>query len=286
MHPPNAGETLRLFLIGKHQLKTRVARVAVVQTDSELGKKKENLGSIRRTTAALAKREVDIACFPELATTGYALYEKWHRFSENIPGPTADELGRISREHGVSLIVGMPEREEKGKRFFDSAVLTDPRGDLVGVYRKVHLWDKERTYFSPGTHFPVFKTSHGKIGIGICYDVEFPEPARIMAMAGAELLVFPSAQPRSMRRQIDVYAKSRAAENCVFVAFANKTGEEGDLAYLGSSQVTSPTCRVLARVRKGTGYAIAELDFQELVEQRKLLPYLEQRVPSTYGPLR
>ncbi len=261
-------------------------RVAVVQTDSKLGKKKDNLRSILETTAALAKREVDIACFPELATTGYALYERWHSFSETIPGPTTDELARISKEHGVSLIVGMPERDEKGKRFFDSAVLTDQVGDLVGVYRKVHLWDKERTYFTPGTRFPVFRTRHGKIGIGICYDFEFPEPARIMAVAGAELLFFPSAQPRSMRTQIDVYAKSRAAENCVFVAFSNRTGKEGDLEFLGSSQVTSPSCRVLAKVPKGTGYAIAELDFQELVEQRKLLPYLEQRVPSTYAPLR
>ncbi len=180
----------------------------------------------------------------------------------------------------------MQERDEKGRQFFDSAVLTDQAGDLVGFYRKVHLWDKERKYFTHGTHFPVFKTRHGKIGIGICYDIEFPEPARVMAMAGAELLFFPSAQPRSMRRRIDIYARSRAAENCVFIAFSNRTGREGEMEYLGSSQVASPSCKVLAKVPKGTGYAIAELDFQELVGQRKLLPYLEQRVPSTYGSLR
>lgn len=261
-------------------------RVAVVQTDSKLGEKRENLRSIRKTTAALAKREVDIACFPELATTGYALYERWHGVSETIPGPTTDELGRISKEHGVSLIVGLPERDVERKLFFDSAVLTDQAGDFKGVYRKVHLWDRERTYFSPGTDFPVFSTPRGKIGIGVCYDIEFPEPARIMAMEGAELLFFPSAQPRTMRRRIEVYAKSRASENCVFIAFSNRTGKEAGLEFLGSSQITSPSCRVLARVSNGTGYAIADLDLHQLVEQRKVLPYLSQRVPSAYGPLR
>jgi predicted amidohydrolase len=256
-------------------------KVAVVQPRLKLGRKDANLRTIARETARLAKREVGIACFPELATSGYALYEKWPKFAEPVPGPTTDKLGRVAREHGIHLIFGMPEKGE-GEAIHDSAVLLGPGGDVDGVYRKVHLWDKERVYFTRGDGFQPFRTKFGKIGIGICYDIEFPEAARAMALTGAKLLFFPSAEPSSMRRLMRVYVKSRAAENCVFVAFANYSGKEADLTYLGASQIASPTGDVLAFVKGQVGSAVAELDFKDLDKLRVLLPYLEQRVPSTY----
>jgi len=239
-------------------------KVAVVQSAAKLGDKEANMRSIARVSKALARLGVDIACFPELVTTGYALYKEWPKYSEEIPGPTTDSLGKTAREHGMHLVVGMPELATRERECYDSAVLIDYSGDVAGVYRKVHLWDKERMYFAPGNRFPVFKTRLGRVGIGICYDLEFPEPARVMALAGASLIFYPSAQPSSMRRRIDVYAKSRAAENCVFVAFSNLAGRDGSLVYLGGSQITSPTCKVLARVGKGVGYAVADVDFRDL----------------------
>jgi predicted amidohydrolase len=259
--------------------------VAVVQSNCRLGDKKANLQHIKDTTARLGKQEVDIVCFPELVTTGYALDEKWFDFSEPIIGQTTEAVTKIAREHGTYLIFGMPERDEDGKRIYDSAVLVSPEGRISGVYRKVHLWATERTYFTAGDRFPIFKTKFGNIGIGICYDMEFPEPARIMAVAGADLIFFPSAQPNTMWRHIDVYAKSRAAENCVFVAFSDRVGQEGKLVYLGRSQVVSPSCKVLSRVKNGSGFATAHVDFQELKRLRSNLPYLEQRIPAMYGML-
>jgi len=256
-------------------------KVAVAQPRLKLGDRDANLLSIGKEAAVFSRREVDIACFPELATTGYALYDKWPKFAEPVPGPTTDRLGKVARDNGLYLIAGMPEKGE-GKAIFDSAVLLNPRGDISGVYRKVHLWDRERTYFSRGDRFRVFRTELGTIGIGICYDLEFPEPTRVMAIAGAKLIFFPSAQPRSMRRQIRVYAKSRAAENCVFLAFSNMSGREADQTYMGDSQITSPSCELLAEVKGANGSAIAEVDFKDLEEQRIQLPYLEQLVPSSY----
>lgn len=256
-------------------------KVAVAQPPLKLGQKDANLSSISKETAALAKRDVDIVCFPELASTGYALYDKWPKFSEPVPGHTTDALGRVANEHGVHLIFGMPEKGE-GREIHDSAVLLGPEGDVEGVYRKVHLWDKERIYFTRGDGFKSFQTKFGRIGIGICYDIEFPEAARAMALTGAQLLFFPSAEPSSMRELIPVYAKSRAAENCVFLAFSNMAGAEADLKYLGASQITSPAGKVLALVKGRTGSAVAKVDFKDLDRQRVLLPYLEQRVPSAY----
>lgn len=255
-------------------------KVAVVQPKIGLGRKESNLRSIARAAISLSKLEVDLACFPELVTTGYALYERWPKVAEEIPGPTTNLLAKASREAGMYLVVGMPER--KGAAIFDSAVLSNPSGDVEGVYRKVHLWDKERVYFTRGDRFSTFKIRHGKIGIGICYDIEFPEAARTMAVDGASLLLFPSAQPKNMTRRLPIYAKSRASENCAFVACANLVGNEADLTYLGRSLITSPDCEILADVRSQPGSAVAELDFNDLESFRKELPYLEQRVPSTY----
>ncbi len=256
-------------------------KVAVAQPALKLGQKDANLRTMSKEMASLARRGVDIVCFPELASTGYALYDKWPKFSEPVPGHSTDTLGRVAKEHGVHMIFGMPEKGE-GKAIHDSAVLLGPEGDVDGVYRKVHLWDKERIYFTRGEGFKSFRTKLGRIGIGICYDIEFPEAARAMAMTGAQLLFFPSAEPSSMRQLIPVYAKSRAAENCVFLAFSNLSGAEADLTYLGASQITSPAGKVLASVRGRTGSAVADVDFKDLDKQRVLLPYLEQRVPSTY----
>lgn len=102
-------------------------------------------------------------------------------------------------------------------------------------------------------------------------------------MNGAKLLLFPSAQPKWMDRHIDVYAASRAAENCSFVAFSNLWGREPGLVYLGHSQIVSPGCEILAEVKNGHGCAVADVDFRKLGKYTSHLPYLEQRVPSAYG---
>jgi predicted amidohydrolase len=256
-------------------------RVAVGQPRTKLGQKQYNLQSISAMTRSLARRDVDLACFPELCTTGYALYERWPEFAEPVPGPTTEVLGKAAADAGTYLVFGMPEIGGGGA-IYDSAVLIDPKGEVAGTYRKVHLWDREREFFARGDDFTVFETKHGKLGIGICYDLEFPEAARAMAVGGARLLLFPSAQPRWMDRHIDVYAASRAAENCAFVAFSNLSGREPRLNYLGHSRIVSPGCEIMASVKNRFGAAVADLDFKELRKYKSHLPYLEQRVPSSY----
>lgn len=261
-------------------------KVAVAQMGCRLGNVKHNLATISALASRTAKREADITCFPELATTGYALNIKWRKYSEPIPGPTADRLAHMAEEFGLYLICGMVERDLKSKRIFDSAVLINPSGDFAGVYRKVHLWDMERKYFTPGNRFPVFKTKVGRIGIGICYDLEFPEPARAMALQGAEIIFFASAQPSPMGDQVDTYIRSRAGENCVFVAHSNRIGRERRLVFFGQSQIISPLCRALVRKEKEPGFALAQLDIQSLHKLReKKLPYLRQRIPRAYTAL-
>lgn len=261
-------------------------KVAVVQMDCKLGNVEHNLATIETLANRANREEPDIVSFPELATTGYSLNRRWRDYAEAIPGPTSDRLAWFANEFGFYLICGMVERDPKSKRIFDSALLVNPSGNIVGVYRKIHLWEKERKFFTPGRGYPVFGTKFGKIGIGVCYDLEFPEPARALALQGAEMIFFSSAQPSPMGNQVDTYIRSRAGENCLFVAHSNRIGREGKTVFFGESQIVSPLCRSLTRKDKGQGFAIARVDFRISHRLRKRkLPYLKQRVPSTYSAL-
>jgi predicted amidohydrolase len=261
-------------------------KVAVAQMDCKLGDVETNLATIENLATRMERRGADIVCFPELATTGYSLNAKWRRYAETVPGPTSNRLASLAHEFGFYLICGIVERDAKSKRIFDSTILLSPEGDFLGVYRKVHLWANERKYFTPGGRFPVFKTKVGRVGMGVCYDLEFPEPARALALQGAEIIFYSSAQPSYFKRHVDIYLRSRAAENCVFVAHSNRIGREGRLTFFGQSQILSPTLRTLARKENGTGFAMASLNLRSLYNLRKRrLPYLQQRMPSTYGLL-
>jgi len=231
------------------------------------------------------RKGVDVLCFPELVTTGYSLGQKWIDVAELIPGPTTEKLGRIASDLGSYLIAGMSERDSQSGRVFDSAVLIDRGGEVAGVYRKVHLWDEERRFFTPGNEFKVFSTDVGAVGIGICYDLEFPETSRILALGGAEMIFFPAAEMRPFENHVDNFLRSRAAENGVFVCMSNMIGREAQTVFFGHSQIVSPDCRVMARARGSPGLATARLDLRSIARERRRLPYLQQRMPAAYGAL-
>ncbi len=257
--------------------------VTVAQIKTKLGDVKSNLSLIRKLSSQI--RKSDIVCFPELATTGYALGRKWIELAEEIPGTVTEELSKMASEYGFYLICGVDERGrgEEAQNIYDSAVLIDPKGKLVGVYRKVHLWGSERKYFTSGKSFPVFRTKLATIGIGICYDLEFPESARILARKGAKIVFYPSAQPSNARKMVEIYVRSRSSENCVFTAFSNRVGYERNLSFFGESQISSPDTRILAQAGGGQGFVSAKVDLKVLDEQRRLLPYLRELEPGAYS---
>jgi len=260
-------------------------KVAVVQMDCKLGEMARNVATIKKFAKLASRRDADIVCYPELATTGYSLNRKWRNHAETIPGPTSNLLAKLAEEFGFYLICGMVERDSRSNRIFDSTVLINPSGDLVGVYRKVHLWDMERRFFTPGKSFPVFRTKFGNVGLGICYDLEFPEPARALAVRGADIIFFSSAQPSWMRKLVDTYVHSRASENCLFVAHSNRVGREGGLVFLGQSQIVSPYGHTLAKKNRGEGVVVARVDFSIRRRMRRRLPYLRHRIPRAYSTL-
>ena len=168
------------------------------ELDRDLGRKKiaENLDMACRLLVQAAEAGCDIVAYPEdiqaIAHYGYYYAEPdlFTGYVENIPGPTTDRISEVARKHHMYVVFGTYERA--GEAIYNTAVLMGREGEIIGKYHKVQLPDVERWSVTPGDSFPVFETDFGTVGMMICYDVDFPEVARCLALNGAELLFLPT----------------------------------------------------------------------------------------------
>lgn len=224
-----------------------MSRVAVSQFDPHLGDRAHNLTIIADQIRAAARAGADLAVLPECALTGYVYgsLDEALEVADPIPGPWTDRLCDLTARAGIHAVIGLLERVED--RCYNSAVLCGPTG-LVGVYRKTHtLCLGVDRFTTPGDiPYTVYDLPFGRVGILICYDLRFPEPARALALQGAQIIALPTNWPRSSTIQPDVFTRSRAAENRVFVLAANRVGTEAGADFLGRSQIVDPDGDVLA----------------------------------------
>jgi predicted amidohydrolase len=272
--------------------------------------------------AMAAARGADLLVFPELSLQGY-LYQltpDWtlpaeeleyqYVSAETIPGETTQLLGEAARQHDLHIIFGMTERVEGYGGgtgcLFNTAVLLGPSG-VVGTYRKVHIPAGENHVFRAGTAFPVYETPLGRVGLQICYDKCFPEPSRVYALKGADLLVMPTAYPTSgpltMQGMVlteeyagytyDIFEKCRAMENQVWFVSSDHVGVDpkGCFDFYGHSRIIHPSGVTLVEVGKEEGLAIAHgLDVKgEVLKARTKwffgLNLLADRTPELYGDI-
>ena len=155
---------------------------------------------------------------------------------------------------------------------------------MEGVYDKQHLWALERFYFRGGNGTPVFQTDFGTIGIMICYDMGYPEVARMLALQGAQIVLCPSAWCEPDHDVWDINVPARALENTVFLCAVNRYGREQDLYMGGHSKVCDPRGRVVAELPdEGEGVLNVEIDLADVVSNRQTSPYLRDRRPELYG---
>jgi predicted amidohydrolase len=237
--------------------------VAAVQTDPAFGDVAGNLAA----ALALVPPGCDLAVLPELCTTGYQFVSREEALSlaEPVPdGPSCRRLLAFAAEHRVTIVAGLAElaKSGEGARCYNSAVLCRPDGSC-GLYRKVHLFWDEKSWFAPGDlGLPVFRACGTTLGLMICFDWIFPEAARSLALAGAAVICHPSnlVLPHCPDAMI-----TRCLENRVFAITANRVGQESragqTLRFIGQSQVVSPRGELLAACAgSGAGAAIARID--------------------------
>ena len=218
-------------------------RVAVCQLRIDIDDPAGNVRAVQDAVATAAGPGAELVVLPELVTSGYVFADLAEalRRAEPVDGPTVGLLTRLSAEHQIVLVAGFCERSD-GDRPFNSLAVVD-HGQLLAVYRKTHLWGTEKAMFAVGRErAPVVQTSVGSVAAMICYDLEFPEMVRDVALRGAQIVVAPSnwplnSPPAGERAPEVVKAQASAAVNRVFVVVADRVGAERGVEWIGGSLV-------------------------------------------------
>lgn len=246
-----------------------------------------------------ARLRVNILCFQELFYSPYFPAEqdaRWLDIAEAVPdGPVIGQMSRLARRHRMALVVPVIEKAMSGL-YYNTAAVLDADGAFLGKYRKVHLphcypgfWEK--FYFRPGDlGYPVFKTRHGVIGVYICYDRHFPEGARALGLAGAEIVFNPSATVAGLSEHLwFLEMPASAVANGYFVGAVNRVGFEEPWRtgeFYGQSFFCNPEGKIVARAsRDRDELLVADLDFDDIEKARRTWQFYRDRRPETYGAL-
>ncbi len=276
-------------------------RLALIQTHAD----ESPAGNLERTLQLIeraADEGAQLVCLQELFRTRYFCQtedDAHFDLAESVEGgPTMEALSAAAKRRGIVLVSSLFEKRAPGL-FHNTAVVHDVDGSLVGRYRKMHIPDDprfyEKFYFTPGDlGFLSFNTSVGRIGVLICWDQWYPEAARLVALTGAEVILYPTAigtwegELELQETQHDAWRtiqRSHAVANGVFVAATNRIGTEGDVQFWGRSFVAGPDGQVLAQAGEQEEILHATLDRTAIDTARQGWPFLRDRRIDAYGDL-
>ena len=281
-------------------------RIGLVQMSCSLDPN-ENLAKAEWKVREAAARGAQIVCLQELFRSQYFCRDEnaaLFALAEAIPGPSTQTLGKLARELGVVIVTSLFERRAAGLYHNTSAVISTD-GEIAGLYRKMHIPDDplyfEKFYFTPGDlGFKSISTPFGRLGVLVCWDQWYPEGARIAALSGADILIYPTAigwHPSEKAEygaaQLDAWRtiqRSHAIANGIYVAAVNRVGFEGPaekgLEFWGSSFVADPFGQVIAQASTGEEeILIAECDPHRMEEVRRNWPFLRDRRIDAYSPI-
>ncbi|MET7364844.1 carbon-nitrogen hydrolase family protein [Streptomyces sp. NPDC005566] len=260
-------------------------RTALLQSSGRPGSVDENIKVLDEAAGRAAEAGSRLLVCPELFLTGYAVGDAVPTLAEPADGPGAQAVAELCVRHGIAVLYGYPERA--GELIFNAAQLIGPDGSALANYRKTHLFGSfEQKWFTPGEQTVVQADLDGvRIGVLICYDVEFPENVRAHALAGTGLLLVPTAQMHPFQFVAESVVPVRAFESQMYVAYVNRTGPEGEFEFVGLSCLAGPDGTVRTRAGRGEELVIGEVDPGLLDASRAANPYLEDRRPGLYGSL-
>jgi beta-ureidopropionase len=243
------------------------------------------------------KQGVQILCLQEIFNGPYfcpGQDKRWYDAAEAVPGPTLDKLVPIAKKYQMAMVVPLYEREQAGV-YYNTAAILDADGSYLGKYRKTHIpqtagfWEKY--FFRPGNlGYPVFKTRYATIGAYICYDRHFPEGARALGLAGAEIVYNPSATVAGLSQYLwKLEQPAHAVANGYFVGAINRVGTEGPWnigKFYGNSYFVDPRGQILACASEDQDeLVVATLDLDMIEEVRRTWQFFRDRRPDAYGPL-
>jgi predicted amidohydrolase len=266
-------------------------KISLAQICCKAANKTDNLKRIEKAVVKAKRQSADIVIFPELSLTGYVVRDQIYELAETVPGPSTKILEGIAKRTKMHIVFGMPELTDKTQAtIYNTAVLVGPNG-LLGKYRKMYLPThsvfEEKRYFRPGYEAAVFDTELGKIGLIICYDIFFPEVARLTRLKGAQLIVCISASPTIRRAYFETLTTARALENTAFLAFVNLVGIEDGLQFWGGSRLIGPQGRIIAKAKyDDEDQVTGNVNYADLRSVETFVPTLRDLRPELFDKLK
>lgn len=231
--------------------------VDVVQFDSRLETDDDD-DPVERMADAVASSEAELIVFPELATTGYHVFDALDDVAEPVPGPTTDVLGAAAGDAESHVLFGMPVRS--CEVVSNAAVWLDSDGTVRAQYDKRHLWGDERTAFTPGETYVAVDAPFGRVGIQVCYDLNFPAASAALARAECDVVVNLSAWTVRMERDWHTLLPARAVEQGAYVVGCNRAGLEAGNSFCGQSTVIEPDGATVVKMGDAPGRVSVTLD--------------------------
>ena len=286
----------------------REIRIGLLQQHN-VASREDNMQRLREGVTRLAQKGAQLVVLQELHNSLYFCQTEDVRnfdLAETIPGPSTEFFGALAKQLGVVIVTSLFERRAPGL-YHNTAVVMERDGTIAGKYRKMHIPDDpayyEKFYFTPGDiGFQPIDTSVGRLGVLVCWDQWYPEAARMMALAGAELLIYPTAigyessdTPEEQQRQREAWTtvqRGHAVANGLPVVAVNRVGHESDpsgqtrgIQFWGSSFVAGPQGELLFRAGQEEEEALVSIDLDHSEQVRRWWPFLRDRRIDAYGDL-
>lgn len=262
-------------------------KLALISARPTIANKTKNIQIMQNY---IKKTKADIYIFGEYFLSGDRCKDEFRDLAEPLNGPSIQFLAKIAKNKQCYIVFGMPTKDDKvDGLIYNAAVLIHPNG-TVNAYKKWFLPNagpfEEKIFFDQGEELSVFNTTFGKIGLLICYDLNFPELAKALTLQGADLLICISASPSTTRKYFETLLPARALENTVFVAYVNLAGNQEDLIYWAGSQVYDPLGNLIIKAPYFKESIITcDIHLKQLEAARARRPVLRDIRPEIYQDL-
>lgn len=249
-----------------------VLHVAVAQSPAELSTSQDRLSWLMRTLEQHADQSCDLIILPELFQSGYYVGDKVADYAEPSNGPFAKSMAELANTYSTAILYGYSERQDN--ILYNSAQCLNKKGQVIGHHRKLLLPPGfEGNHFIPGDGCQVFELQGFKIGILICYDIEFPENVRHVALQGAELVAAPTALGAQWGVVSEKVVPTRAFENGVYVCYSNYCGHENGMKFFGGSCIVAPDGSDLERAGQTPAFLHSCIGKSDVAAAQDRLPY-------------
>ena len=268
-----------------------MAKIAIVQFKASTDKN-QNLKKILNYIKQASKRGAELCAFPEFMmfyTTSSQSPSKLASLAETINGDFVKTIAKAAKENSIQVVGTFYEKSKKKNKVYDTSFLISKSGKIISKYRKIHLYDalgfKESKKMTPGSKImSPTKTSVGKLGMLICYDLRFPEMSRTLASSGSEILVVPSAWVKGDMKEEHwiTINKTRAIENGCYIIAPDQVGN----IYCGRSIAVDPYGKILLDMKKRQGIGIVNISLDKVKQTRRILPLLKNRRTDLYSNFR